>query len=362
MVELPQDTLYNIFSRLPIESLARFRSVCKQWRKVINDPYLNKIRGEEEPIPISSLAIIKSITTVKAEKDPIFKFSREDLIPGFIGRLVIGFCNGLVLFNSKFILHHSVSYIVINPLSKQCHKLPRIKIRPAVRAACYLRKSGGIGYDDSTNTFKIVFVVQEIYSSKQDDLKLRTIVHVLGTHTWREISQVPSYCIDGECVFAHGCLYWLTDIDRSSPTEPRKVVWFDVKKEEFGLIDHLPKQSEVNCTLDHLIDLDGEVGFVCHYNDTRSIEMWIFKQEQWVMHCQIHPEPPLLLQGVRVSGFLNKDGDILLTTKDGLVVYRLKSGRIHEVEHEYKHKFDAQHIRMYRKSLCSIHGFSSIKN
>ncbi|PWA47892.1 F-box domain-containing protein [Artemisia annua] len=241
MVELPQDTLYNIFSRLPIKSLACFRCVCKQWRKVINDPYLNKIRGEEEPIPImfqqfriaytnilcklSSLAIIKSITTVKVEKDPIFEFSREDLTPGFISRLVIGFCNGLVLFNSKHILHYSINYIVINPLSKQCHKLPRIKIRPAARAACYLRKSGGIGYDDSTNTFKIVFVIQDEQSSKQVDVKLRTIVHVLGTNTWREISQVPSYFINGECVFAHGCLYWLVCADHSS-TEPRKVVCF----------------------------------------------------------------------------------------------------------------------------------------
>ena len=82
------------------------------------------------------------------------------------------------------------------------------------------------------------------------------------------------------------------------------------------------------------------------------------------MHCKIYLEPPLRLHNVvrvRVSGFLNKDGDILLTTKDGLVVYRLKSGTMHEVEYKY-YEYDKLHIRMYRKSLCSIHGFSSIKN
>ncbi|GJR32443.1 F-box domain containing protein [Tanacetum coccineum] len=167
MVELPQDILYNIFSRLPIESLAHFQYVCKQWRKFITNPYLNKIHVEEEPIPImfeqfeivhpiylcqlSFLPIIKGITstTLEAEKDPIFEFWRQDLSPEFIGSLVVGFCNRLVLFYYSLSLHDGIRYIMINPLNKQCHELPPIKVPPGVQVLINSRESGGIGYDDS---------------------------------------------------------------------------------------------------------------------------------------------------------------------------------------------------------------------
>ncbi|GJR04590.1 hypothetical protein Tco_0527574 [Tanacetum coccineum] len=162
---------------------------------------------------LSFLPIIKGITsnTLEVEKDPIFEFWRQDLSPEFIGSLVVGFCNGLVLFYSSLSLHDGIRYIMINPLSKQCHELPPIKVPPGVQVLISSRESGGIDYDDYTNTFKIVSVIQDKYWSKQVDVKLRISVHVLGTDTWREISQVLSYFIEGECVFAHGCLYWLVD-------------------------------------------------------------------------------------------------------------------------------------------------------
>ena len=93
-----------------------------------------------------------------------------------------------------------------------------------------------------------------------------TLMHVFGTNSWREIPQVPSYPITGEAIFANGCLHWL--VSRVPKDGGRKVIWFDVNKEEFGLIDP-PKSmfyiwsihSYVYC---QLVDLNGEVGYVCH--------------------------------------------------------------------------------------------------
>nr|GEY91380.1 F-box domain-containing protein [Tanacetum cinerariifolium] len=81
------------------------------------------------------------------------------------------------------------------------------------------RESCGLGFDTSTNTWKMLCVLLKEYAppDKPDMVKknLCTVVHVFVTNSWREILQVPSYPISGKAVFANGCLHWLasyTDI------------------------------------------------------------------------------------------------------------------------------------------------------
>nr|GEZ54760.1 F-box domain-containing protein [Tanacetum cinerariifolium] len=94
--------------------------------------------------------------------------------------------------------------------------------------------------------------------NKPDMVKknLCTMVHVFGTNSWREILQVPSYPITGKAVFANGCLHWLVShLDIKTEDGGREVIWFNVNKEEVGLIDP-PKRmchlwSMYRCYYDH---------------------------------------------------------------------------------------------------------------
>ena len=52
MVKFPSTVLFEIFSRLTIKSLLKFRSVSQQWRNIIDDPhlaYMQHSRCVEEP-------------------------------------------------------------------------------------------------------------------------------------------------------------------------------------------------------------------------------------------------------------------------------------------------------------------------
>nr|GEV92577.1 hypothetical protein [Tanacetum cinerariifolium] len=145
------------------------------------------------------------------------------------------------------------------------------------------RESCGLGFDAFTNTYKMVCVLLKEYAppNKPDMVKknLCTIVHVFGTNSWREIPQVLSYPITGKAVFVNGCLHWLlSHLDIKTEDGGREVIWFDVNKEEFRLIDP-PKimcdlWSTYNCYYDHLVDLNGEVGYVC----CRTMEVWVLNK------------------------------------------------------------------------------------
>ncbi|GKF69786.1 F-box domain containing protein, partial [Tanacetum coccineum] len=160
------------------------------------------------------------------------------------------------------------------------------------------------------------------------------MVHVCGTNSWREIPQVPSYPITGKAVFANGCLHWLVShIGIKTEDGGREVIWFDVNKEEFGLITRPKRMCDLwrrySCYYDHLVDLNGEVGYV----SSRTMEVWVLKQKEWVPHCRFKEE--IVPDGyIDVMGCWNKDGDILIKSNSNgryaFFVYSLESGVLHK--------------------------------
>lgn len=86
----------------------------------------------------------------------------------------------------------------------------------------------------------------------------------------------------------------------------------DVRKEEFGLI--IPPKSiwrlcYNNGYQDHLVDLNGEVGFVC----IETNEVWVLKNKvEWVLQYRIDGLHDYLKGYIKVLGCWNKKGDILV--------------------------------------------------
>ncbi|PWA34947.1 F-box domain-containing protein [Artemisia annua] len=203
---------------------------------------------------------------------------------------------------------------------------------------------------------------------------LCTMVHVFGTNSWREIPQVPPYPITEGAVFANGCLHWLVShIDVRTQDGGRPVIWFDVEKEEFGLIDPPKRMCDLwrnnSCRHDQVVDLNGEVGYVC----VRTMEFWVLKHKEWVPHCRFAKEiTPYGPYGyICVMGCWNKDGDILIKTRvtnAGLwyiydfFVYDLKSGEFHRTNIsgiEERLSGLSPSFIMYPNTLSSIHGINA---
>ncbi|KAJ0705367.1 putative F-box domain-containing protein [Helianthus annuus] len=286
---MAEDMIYGILARLPIKSLARFRCVCKLWLKYINDPYLRTIHLKEEPTPILfdhfppdriQINILRGV-----QNDPVMELFFKG---SYDYRMHLASFNGLTLVLYELTLVEedqdpfdaaTFGFAVIVPLTKQRHDLPPIsmKVRPDLGGPWY---AAGIGFDYSTNTLKTVF---SIAKDPQFEV-LCTMVHSSGTDSWREIAQIPTDPICGEGVYGHGRLHWLS---RDGELEIIKIVWFDVKTEEFGLT-HPPKPTNFYEDMEQLADLNGEVGF--GYASPICIKLWILKQEEeWVLHCCFDP-------------------------------------------------------------------------
>ncbi|PWA90103.1 F-box domain-containing protein [Artemisia annua] len=374
MAEFASDTIFDILSRLPVKSLARFRRVSKRWCAYIDDDYFGILHGEravEELTPLMydpNLSCIVGFDIIKSEEG---KFTLEakkvmsleselkascskyrEYIVGVgstnRGYLVGGSCNGLLYLSLHDILHIT-SLAVIHPLRKEFYKLPPMQRLLGGLYYLDVEESHGLGFDVSTNTFKMVCVFRE-----ENFQRVRLL-----------ISQVPPYPIYGNGIFAHGCLYWLAPCGEPKSKSREEIICFDVRNEEFTTICPPKKigrsDYSVYC---QLVDLHGEVGYAYFYND--SIEVWILNQKEWVKHCQFSRKPPL--HGyIRILGRWNNDGDILIKSYAGrnyLFVYRLKSGVLDDLNFMGK-EYGLQQTYMYMypaSSMFSIRGINKTAN
>ncbi|GKB11754.1 F-box domain containing protein [Tanacetum coccineum] len=360
--------LFDILLKLPAKSLLRFRCVSKLWREYIDDSYFVSVHDKQvtqDPTPIifySKTYMAKTLCFHTIESDTItnhFLKVKSNPICEFVGKKlsVVGSCNGLVLIKTYNDQKFTTIFTVIHPINKQCYVLPELRCD---RVSC------GLGFDSSTNTFKIVCVLYHNPTTFSCGARRAhcTMVHVFGTNSWQKIPQVPSYRISGKAIFAHGCLHWLVSYNYGEDGE-RQVIWFDVKNEEFELIKppktiSKPSKRQPNHPInDHLVNLDGQVG----YFGNKTTEVWVLNhKKEWVLHCNLEDHLP---DGyIKVLGCLNKAGDILITVtkwpseKEWFYIYNLKNRVVHEARIDGLDLEDGSEtdmdMVMFPNSLCDI--------
>ncbi|KAJ0672663.1 putative F-box domain-containing protein [Helianthus annuus] len=350
--------MYNILSRIPVKSLARFRCVSKLWCNYINNSYLEIMRAKraivnelmlimlhqfpsDHPNMLSYLEYIEeeeeedtsyleyteeeeedTFTLKVNTKPPVMEFMCKSGTYRYPNDIVLGSCNGL-LYSSKGHCDDNILF-VIHPLRKECYELPPINIHNSY-SRISVEETCGLGYDYSTNTFKMVYVVLREHVSGPNFYHVNegmyTMVHLLGTDLWRKIPQVPSYPITGEGVFANGCLHWLISNEcygDHSPYLGRRVVSFGVTNEKFGLINVLMEDLVVWLGSNRLIYMV-------------KLDVWVLKERGWVMHCEFDQKWPLPSGTIKVLGFWNENWDILMTDKwKEIYLYNLESDSLNQ--------------------------------
>nr|GFA32485.1 hypothetical protein [Tanacetum cinerariifolium] len=280
MHRLSSSIMLDIFSSVPAKCLARSRCVSKAWCEYIDDRYLTTVHDKrviEEPTPIlyhtrlfqdkkfRSLCfhVIESkqtetgtpLTYVLEQKEyPFLEFLRQKPLKksSDVRIKVRGSCNGLMCL-SQDERNAVTSLVVVHPLKKERYEVPPLPMR---FDSSMFRESCGLGFDASTNTLKMGCVLLKDHGavpSMDHDVvwkNLCTMVHEIGINSWREIPHVPPYHLTDGAISAN-------------------------EKEEFGLIDQPKRMCAIwrdhySCIDDHLVDLNGEVGFV----SVRTMEFW----------------------------------------------------------------------------------------
>ncbi|TVU44597.1 hypothetical protein EJB05_04042 [Eragrostis curvula] len=248
------EIVWEILIRLPVASLAKFKTVSKAWHSLISDPVFvrahfqcskQKQRRNPASFLISPQVLLDPgppetfSTNVRfyqwhMEEDTKSKAAEAELVygrlvqPGEFGLVCfMAHCDGLVL------LPTNTKAYVFNPMTQDSIALPASKRNKMYYHRCL---PIGLGFDASTGKYKVArfFYRSDAVAISKMGMEVFTINGEEGS--WRETVVDPPYPILHSQTATHvnGCLYYFID-KKNQQRPPQGLLRFSLKDETFGV-------------------------------------------------------------------------------------------------------------------------------
>ncbi|XP_058198347.1 F-box/kelch-repeat protein At3g06240-like [Rhododendron vialii] len=339
---LALDIVIDILSRLPVKSLCRFKSVSPSWNSLISDPYfakahLNRAKTQNPKNLDQKLIIISTHHNLYsvdfADVNPTIKTLADF---SSVRIRVLSSCDGLLLVslvdNSNFLW---------NPSTREYKVLATCpSALGPVRGV--FRDVYGVGYDSSTDDYKVLKIVYnetETYSPTERGITIGAI-YSLKTNAWRKIQDTIDYvpCWTTSCgFFFSGCLHFLC----WKRTGSFVIVAFNLSDEIFREV-LLPASFCGLEILDYRVAVVGGCLCLADLGESYVIETtggWMMKEygvrESWTKFPIDVPKR----YAVELLCLPREDEYLLKTRKkihdrsygDKLVVYNFKNGTLGDV-------------------------------
>ncbi|CAA7061261.1 unnamed protein product [Microthlaspi erraticum] len=205
---IPTDIVFEIFWRLPSNSIARCRCVSRLWRSMLRRPYFTELFLKK------SLSCPRLLFALQARQGVRRAADFHMKLPGDMYPNIWGYTSGL-MWHSK----DGRAHVICNPSTGQCASLPKLRIIPT-------NSRSFLGFDPIDKQFKVLLLAPYYYPC----------IVTLGTGEmkWRTIGCSLPYYPFSEGICINGVLYYLGS---HRITQSSVLVWFDVKSEKFKFID-----------------------------------------------------------------------------------------------------------------------------
>ncbi|KAL1533809.1 putative F-box protein [Salvia divinorum] len=306
---LPEDCIFHIIVRLPLESLLSSRFVCKAWYRIVNRPdfvnshlqrsstgliYLtpavkvascsnvgsssamekNEFNVDANVLGLDSVAVLHwhlfsprtrfqiKYLEIRGSKSTIKEYNVT--CTGHIKAM----CNGLIVLEKVV---RGRGLIVMNPVTREVETVP-------LGTMCVPhRESYGLAFCHESSRYKLVHLFQDASQCIGCE-----IMH-FGSGPWRVVEGPPHGFMGWlgyPPVSAIGALHWVPNVDHNE-----HILSMPLRDEEFIKIP-LPNTGGIH---DRVLEIGGSLGFVSRESAIR-IDVWILKSlggEGWAKQHSI---------------------------------------------------------------------------
>lgn len=312
-----EEMIGEIFQRLPLKTLLRFRSLSKSWCSHISSPDFKRKHIRHSVGKPHKILIRHKFNERDDKSKDVYTLHSEDQIMlhsecvmsitalDFPMGKIVGSCNGLLC-----LLDHSTGISIWNPSLRRILILP---YHPSLRS---FHVSVGFGFDPITNDYKIVAILHEQHVKK-------SLVCSMKTGTWCEIA-FPITLFDCMCpraCFVNGVLHWVVSCLSDDDIEPPPyIITFNVSTNVFGKIS-LPEPSWKR---GHLTVISGSLAAIAneYHNHTIHVRKEYNNAAYWSLVFQLRDFPKV----VGNISQLTITGDLLLYVEEGYKAYNLETG------------------------------------
>ncbi|XP_058185591.1 F-box/kelch-repeat protein At3g06240-like [Rhododendron vialii] len=393
IVKLPEDLLMEILLRLPVKSLLRFKSVCKNWYALIQNPSFISLHHDHfTSIPVNQntdclfvkgsleggmgvfcrfmpfqLQKLSCLHVIGSADPPVYTEELggmalsfvtgenpvEDIDISFTGidieaLQILGPCNGVVCLTSGL----NSTIVICNPSMNEFRVLPQ----PSYKNDFF--SNLGIGYDPITNDYKVVKFGNISIMGIDERVEIydeRVEIYELSTDSWREVDDegpIESGFLCSESLFTswNGDFFWYAYSGGCHPVG-LAIVAFSMTDEEFKempvpevCLSHHPKLSVLKDSLALVICQNWWAG--------RCFDIWLMNKEDvevsWTKKFTIGPCFPAFDE---VLGF-RQNGEVLVKNLGQIMLYN--SNTRERKEYQVHGRLSNLHAVPYTESLVSV--------
>ncbi|XP_027103259.1 F-box protein CPR1-like [Coffea arabica] len=321
---IPPDLIEEIFSKLPVKTLIRFRFLSKSWRATIgsqefikkhlrNLSHHNLILGNFNG---SSNLVVGEVYLYSADYDSfletdcaVFKELNLPVEPRTdLETDILGSCNGLLCVLSLW----DDRPIVWNPSTRKHRILPSARKDEfhgvPVGGNCYT--CYGFGYDSVSDDYKVVAI--PVLYGRDDQVYSKVKVYGLKVESWKRVPDFSYYFhkhVSGKLV--DRALYWVVKASESNSN--KLIATFDLGTEEFRL---LPQPEYFDRHFDMRLGiLKGCLSLICEYYESH-FDIWVMAeygvQKSWTnlvsikicdlsTNCRLSPSCPQAMKPIAYS-------------------------------------------------------------
>ncbi|PIN11152.1 hypothetical protein CDL12_16259 [Handroanthus impetiginosus] len=357
ILNLPEEIIAEILSRLPVKSLLKFRCVSKSWCSLISSEHFIKAHLKISKRD-TNLTRHKIISTILQPCYSLKQCSLQPLISGLLSEAVefdypmkdpnnavriVGCCNGLVCIaiNGKY-------FFLWNPSTRKYKKLPDVD--DGMKRGLFITKYG-FGFDESNDDYKVFGILSGFCKARRYETMVK--IYSLKSNSWTRIDAFnDGLPFDDVGKFVSGKLHWGRKFGLNSKWD---IVYFDLESELCGKIKQ-PNYVESGFS-PSLAALGGSLCVLCDYPQS-SVDVWVMKQygvsESWSKMVSIPyvGNPWKGPYSTRLPLCIGLKGEVLLVYGSRFLVYDPKDNRFRRPEiRNFDTFLDAD---VYFESLVSL--------
>ncbi|XP_047339525.1 F-box protein CPR1-like [Impatiens glandulifera] len=337
MVQLPDVILEEIFCRLSVKCLLRFRCVSKSWLAIISSPNFAKLHLNRSIQTKRNLRLFQRnndlwnndlfredfdslgnvLQTVKVDSIPLM-FRNYRLKPSCscdglicmleirgiqrLGKLISNYTvrnygpqPNCYLRDGLIFVRATENVFLWNPSIKKFIKLPYASIEIATLGIHFVSVyyDYRIGYDNINHDYKVVRIILLISRPPNIFLDYEVKVYSLGSNSWHRLEKFH-YCPDWQTfgnTISGGAMHWISIVKSNLKCE-RLIVAFDLGTEKCRVLPQ-PEYSNPHVKL-FLHNLEGCLSLSCQYESSSIMDVFLLKEyggknEHWSRLITLSP-------------------------------------------------------------------------
>ncbi|KAJ4822579.1 hypothetical protein Tsubulata_018838, partial [Turnera subulata] len=277
--------MYNIFSRLPAKSLARFKCVSKSMCALFSNPMFVKLHRHKAVILRDPNPILKldSKLFIVDDDDEEWRKARRLQLP-FTSSLdkveLSGSCNGLLCISDQ---QCNEDIILFNHTIGGFKKLPLPDFDvPTIESKCFT--TVGFGYHHGEDDYKVIRCVY-LYDKPFIDIDsygCEARIYSLNTNEWKKIGSVPFHLGYRAGIWlGNEFIVWKATCGFGR-TVRFQIASFDMDREEFKEIPQ-PNSSNYSDEKSMEVAMFGGCLSIFYQSRTDGVDIWSMKDNGWVL-------------------------------------------------------------------------------